>query len=73
MSTIKQNKTKTYIDAGVNIDDGDQFINDIKPMVKRTNTLGADTSLVVVDCCSFKALSLASSIDKAAIFFCASI
>ena len=45
MSTIKQNKTKTYIDAGVNIDEGDQFINDIKPMVKKTNTLGADTSL----------------------------
>ena len=33
MSTIKQNKTTTYIDAGVNIDVGDQFINDIKPMV----------------------------------------
>ena len=45
MSTIKQNKTTTYIDAGVNIDEGDQFINDIIPMVKKTNTLGADTSL----------------------------
>ena len=45
MSTIKQNKTKTYIDAGVNIDEGDRFIDDIKPMVKKTNTLGADTSL----------------------------
>ena len=45
MSTIKRNKTKTYIDAGVNIDEGDKFIDDIKPMVKKTNTLGADTSL----------------------------
>ena len=45
MSTIKRNKTKTYIDAGVNIDEGDKFIDDIKPIVKKTNTLGADTSL----------------------------
>ena len=32
MSTIKSKKTKTYIDAGVNIDIGDQFINEIKPL-----------------------------------------
>jgi hypothetical protein len=37
-----------------------------------SDNLGADTSLVF-DCCSFKALSLASSIDKAAIFLFASI
>ena len=36
------------------------------------DNLGAGSSLVVV-CCSFKALSLASSIDKAAIFLFASI
>ena len=32
MSTIKSKKTKTYIDAGVNIDIGDQSINEIKPL-----------------------------------------
>ena len=38
MSTIKSKKTKTYIDAGVNIDIGDQFVDEIKPLAKKTNT-----------------------------------
>ena len=45
MSTIKSKKTKTYIDAGVNIDIGDQFIDEIKPLAKKTNTFGAKASL----------------------------
>ena len=45
MSTIKSKKTKTYIDAGVNIDIGDQFIDEIKPLAKKTNTSGAKASL----------------------------
>ena len=32
MSTIKNKITKTYIDAGVNIEVGDKFINEIKPL-----------------------------------------
>ena len=32
MSTIKNEITKTYIDAGVNIEVGDKFINEIKPL-----------------------------------------
>ena len=45
MSTIKTKKTKTYIDAGVNIDIGDQFVNEIKPLAKKTNTSGSKASL----------------------------
>ena len=45
MSTIKSNKTKTYIDAGVNIDIGDQFVDEIKPLVNKTNKFGAKASL----------------------------
>jgi len=45
MSTIKSKKTKTYIDAGVNIDIGDQFVDEIKPLAKKTNTPGANASL----------------------------
>tara|TARA_B100000674_G_C37103936_1_gene585866 strand:- start:194 stop:523 length:330 start_codon:yes stop_codon:yes gene_type:complete len=45
MSTIKSKKTKTYIDARVNIDIGDQFIDKIKPLAKKTNKSGADESL----------------------------
>ena len=32
MSTIKNEITKTYIDAGVNIEVGDKFINEINPL-----------------------------------------
>ena len=32
MSTIKNKITKTYIDAGVNIEVGDKFINEINPL-----------------------------------------
>ena len=32
MSTIKNKITKTYIDAGVNIEVGDKFINEIKSL-----------------------------------------
>ncbi len=45
MSTIKSKKTKTYIDAGVNIDIGDKFIDQIKPLVQETNTSGTKSSL----------------------------
>ena len=45
MSTIKNKKTKTYIDAGVNIDKGDQFIDEIKSLAKKTNSSGAKASL----------------------------
>ena len=45
MSTIKSKKTKTYIDAGVNIDIGDQFIYEIKPSANKTNTSSAKASL----------------------------
>lgn len=45
MSTIKSKKTKTYIDAGVNIDIGDKFIDQIKPLVQKTNTSGTKESL----------------------------
>ena len=31
MSTIKQAESKTYIDTGVYINKGDEFVNDIKP------------------------------------------
>ena len=36
MSTIKQTKSKTYIDAGAYINKGDEFVNDIKPLAKKT-------------------------------------
>ena len=45
MSTIKSKKTKTYIDSGVNIDIGDKFVDEIKPLAKKTNTSGAKSSL----------------------------
>ena len=45
MSTIKSKKTKTYIDAGVNIDIGDKFIDQIKPLVEKTNTSGTKALL----------------------------
>ena len=45
MSTIKSKKTKTYIDAGVNIDIGDEFIDEIKPLAKKTKMSGAKVSL----------------------------
>ena len=47
MSTIKSKKTKTYIDAGVNIDIGDQFVDEIKPLSKNTHTSGAKALLGV--------------------------
>ena len=36
MSTIKQAESKTYIDERLDINKGDEFVNDIKPLAKKT-------------------------------------
>jgi len=38
-------KSLTYADAGVNIDEGDRLVDRIKPLVKATRRLGADGSI----------------------------
>ena len=42
---IADKKIKPYSDTGVNIDLGDELVNEIKPIISKTNRIGADTSL----------------------------
>ena len=48
MSTIKNKITKTYIDAGVNIEVGDKFINEIKPLNPKLIILASFMQILLI-------------------------